>query len=47
MCEETHPDTEKLVQGIFKSIDVDALQSTLVYFYKLSQDQTMVKLYNM
>ena len=43
MCEETHPDTEKLVQNVFKNIDIDALHSTLVYFYKLSQDPVMVR----
>jgi len=41
MCEETHPGTEKLVQNILKTIDIDALQDTLVYFYKLSQDSEM------
>ena len=43
MCEEIHPETAKLVQNIFKNTDTDALQSTLVYFYKLSQDLEMVK----
>ena len=43
MCEETDPETEKLVQNVFKNIDIDALQSTLVYFYKLSQDPMMVR----
>ena len=42
MCEETHPETETLVKNIFKNIDVEALHSTLVYFYKLSQDLVMV-----
>ena len=43
MCEETHPETEKLVQNVFKNIDLDALQGTLVYFYKLSEDSMMVR----
>ena len=42
MCEETHPDTEKLVKSIFKAVDINALHRTLVYFYKFSQDQGMV-----
>ena len=42
MCEETHPETKKLVQNIFKNIDIDALHDTLVYFYELSQDADMV-----
>ena len=43
MCEETDPGSERLVKSIFKGIDVEALQRTLVYFYKLSQDQSMVR----
>ena len=43
MCEETHPETEKLVQNVFKSINLDALQDTLVYFYKLSKHPLLVK----
>ena len=42
MCEETHKGTEKLVQSIFKGVDIEALHNTLVYFYKLSQDPKMV-----
>lgn len=42
MCEETHTGTEKLVQSIYKGLDIDALHSTLIYFYKLSQDPQMV-----
>ena len=43
MCEETDPGTERLVQSIFKGIDVESLQRTLAYFYKLSQDRSMVR----
>ena len=43
MCEETDPGSGRLVKSIFKGIDIEALQHTLVYFYKLSQDQSMVK----
>lgn len=42
MCEETHTGTAKLVQSIFKGVDIDALHNTLVYFYRLSQDPQMV-----
>ena len=45
MCEETHPESEKLVQNITKDIDIDALQNNMVYFYKLSQDLHMVRHY--
>ena len=43
MCEEIDPGTEKLVQNIYKNIDLEALLSTLVYFYKLSHDSDMVR----
>ena len=43
MCEETHPETEKLVQNVFENIDLDALQDALVYFYKLSKDSSLVR----
>ena len=43
MCEETHPETEKLIQNVFKNIDLDALQGTLVYFYKLRKDSALVR----
>ena len=42
MCEETHTGTAKLVQSIYKVVDIQALHKTLVYFYKLSQDPEMV-----
>jgi len=42
MCEETHTGTAMLVQNIYKGVDIDALHSTLAYFYKLSQDPEMV-----
>ena len=47
MCEETHPEAEKLVQNVFKSIDMDALQGTLVYFYKLSKESMLVRYQNL
>ena len=45
MCEETHTGTAKLVQSIYKVVDIQALHKTLVYFYKLSQDPEMVIIY--
>ena len=45
MCEETHTEIPKLVQSIFKVVDIEALHKTLVYFYKLSQDPEMVCTY--
>ena len=47
MCEETHTGTAKLVQSIFKGVDIDALHNTLVYFYRLSQDPQMVNSYDL
>ena len=45
MCEETHTGTAKLVQSIYKVVDLDALRKTLAYFYILSQDPKMVIIY--
>ena len=42
MCEETSPLTKDLVIKVFKAVDVDALHTSLAYFYKLSQDKDMV-----
>ena len=42
MCEETSPQTKDLVESIFKSVDIDALHSSVAYFYILSQDDYMV-----
>ena len=46
MCEETNQGTEKLVKGIHKAIDIDALKEVLVYFYKLIKDEYMVGNYS-
>ena len=43
MCEETHPEAEKLVRNVFRTIDLDALQGTLVYFFKLIKDPVLVR----
>jgi len=46
ICEETSPQTKDLVQNVFKAVDVDALHTSLAYFYRLSQDEEMVSLCN-
>ena len=45
MCEETSPQTKDLVQNVFKAVDIDALHTSMAYFYKLSQDEDMVSNY--
>ena len=42
MCEETSPLTKGLVGDVFKAVNIDALHSSLAYFYILSQDEEMV-----
>ena len=42
MCEETSPLTKDLVENVFKAVDVDALHTSMAYFYRLSQDEDMV-----
>lgn len=42
MCEETSPLTKDLVKNVFKAVDIDALHTSLAYFYRLSQDEYMV-----
>ena len=34
MCEETHPETQILVQNIYKTIDICVLQGALLYFHE-------------
>ena len=42
MLEETHPKSQDLAVNVHKAVDIDALHSTLAYFYYLRKDEKMV-----
>jgi len=44
MLEETHPRSQDLAVSVHKAVDIEALHSTLAYFYYLRQDATMVSI---
>ena len=46
MCEETHPGTQKLVQNIHKHIDINRIHETLIYFYIIKIDPTVLDFKN-
>ncbi|XP_065910466.1 inositol 1,4,5-trisphosphate-gated calcium channel ITPR1-like [Dysidea avara] len=41
MLEETHPKSQDLAVSVHKTVDIEALHSTLAYFYYLRQDGTI------
>ena len=43
MLEEMHPRSQDLAVNVHKAVDIDALHSTLAYFYYLRQDEQMVR----
>jgi len=42
MLEETHPKSQDLAVSVYKAVDIEALHSTLAYFYGLKQDEKIV-----
>ncbi|XP_065883200.1 inositol 1,4,5-trisphosphate-gated calcium channel ITPR1-like isoform X2 [Dysidea avara] len=44
ICEETHSETDKLVQSLCRNIDIDALYDTLVWFYQCSQSAKVCRM---
>jgi len=42
MLEETHPKSQDLAVSVYKAVDIEALHSTLAYFYYLTKDKKLV-----
>jgi len=42
MLEETHPKSQDLAVNVHKAVDIEALHSTLAYFYYLRNNKKMV-----